>query len=69
MKRRLVVTIDAGEKACGECEHMECDILQFRCRVFRFWLGSRYGDERVTDPLRCQPCLDAEVRNDEEPGQ
>jgi hypothetical protein len=51
MKRRIVVTIDAGEKTCGKCERKQYDLWK--------WFCGQFGCD-VSDLKRCPECLRAE---------
>ena len=75
MKRRLTITIDAGEKTCGACHRLYPTVddhgcITAFCTEFHDGDGSSDNDCVTLDldggnrPLRCQPCLDAEVRDE-----
>jgi hypothetical protein len=59
MKRKLLVTIDAGEKTCGKCEC--CEESWHDCSLFYINGGNTYLKKTADgDRLRCRACLAAE---------
>jgi len=63
MKRRIIISeaeIDASDTACDSCEWLS-EHDGAKCVAFN-WPLHRNKSDGVA--LRCQPCLDAEVRDE-----
>lgn len=71
--RTIRIEIAPRGDSCSGCEHLTfsmpvVSMLRWRCRAFNELLDhgqNIYGGLPI--PIRCQPCLDAEVK-DESPG-
>ena len=49
----IIVDIDCDNKCCGKCEFFDNTIRGAKCFIYAEWLIHN---------LRCQQCLDAEVK-------
>ena len=63
-KKKLSIEVDCEEKLCGDCEwHMVDDGNSYECPPD---YCEQFGDLKENShgrPLRCQQCLDAEVKS------